>query len=342
MICSEEKTNYFSQPSIDVVGSAEDPRTHIFQLTESGVMVRRVHIKTEKGGEPIEILQFTDTHLNMLNARDLEENDPVSKSSYENRTTRRFRDGGTVGTTRAAMELSPFFDQTVVTGDVIDYITYGSLELMRELIVEPCPSVLVPIAMHDLVRRMQGTVEETTTLEERQELVKPYWPHDIFYESRVLGDKVMLIALNNCVGKYFDHQTERFKADLARARREGLVVLIFQHESMCTHNPKETAVIALRQDDRRFDPSKPYDYCNQFCGNDKNTDEESKRLYDLIYSGADVIKGIFCGHEHADIYTEVVAYYYDENGNKIDTVIPQYVLTGNMYDKGHILIVTVD
>lgn len=342
MIYSEEKTKYFSQPTVDIVGSAADPNTHIYQLLDSGIMVRRISIKSKKGGEPIEILQFTDTHLNKLNQRDIDENDPVIASTRLYRVTRRFRDEATVPSTKKAMALAPWFDQTVVSGDVIDYLTYGSLELMKEIIVDPCPSVLIPIASHDLVRKMQGVVEEITTLEERQEIVKPYWPHDIFYESRVLGDKVMIIALNNCVGKYYDHQTEKFKADLERARREDLIVLIYQHEPMCTHNPKETEVVFLRQDDQRIDPLKKYDFCNTFCGNDTETDEESKRLYDLIYSNGDIIKGVFCGHQHSDSYTEIVAYYYDENGNKIDTVIPQHILTGNMYQDGHILIVSVE
>ena len=342
MIISKEKEAYFSQPSVDIVGSAKDPRTHICQLTDSGMMVRRAYVKSKKGGEPIEILQFTDTHLNLLNQRDLDENDPVSMASYRGRTTKRFKDGATVRTTSAAMALTPFFDQTVVSGDVIDYITWGSLELMRDIIVKPLPDVLMPIGMHDLVRRMQGDVEETTTLAERQELVRPYWPHDIFYESRVLGDKVMVIALNNCAGRYFDHQTERFATDLARARRENLIVLLFQHEQMCTHNPLETGVVALRQDDKHTPPDAKIDFCNRFAGNDHDVDDESRRLYELIYSNGDVIKGIFCGHEHADIYTEVAAYYLDENGNRVDTVIPQHVLTGNMYQDGHIMIVTID
>ena len=340
MIYSEEKTKFFSQPTVDVIGSAADPRTHIYQLTETGMMVRYANFKSKKGGEPIEILQFTDTHLNKMNARDEAENNPVVASTRLYRMA--FRDEKTVPTTQAAMALTPFFDQTVVSGDVIDYITWGSLELMKEVIVDPLPNVLMPIAMHDLVRKMQGLVEDDTTLESRWEIVKPYWPHDIFYESRVLGDKVMVIALNNCVGKYYDHQTEKFKADLERARREDLIVLIFQHEPMCTHNPEEKAVIVLRQDDRHVDPLKPHNFCDGFCGNDRETDGESRRLYDLIYSNGDIIKGVFCGHQHCDIYTEIIAHYYDEQGNRVDTVIPQYVLTGNMYQQGHILIVTVD
>lgn len=340
MLHSEEKARYFSQPTVDLIGSAADPRTHIYQLAESGMTVRYANIKSKKGGEPIEILQFTDTHLNKINEKDVAENNPIVASTREFR--RSFRDEKTVPSTKAAMALTPYFDQTVVSGDVIDYLTWGSLELMKELIVDPCPNVLIPIGMHDLVRKMQGLLDDPTTLESRQEIVKPYWPHDIFYESRVLDDKVMLIALNNCVGQYFDHQTEKFKADLERARKEDLVVLIFQHEQMCTHNPKETGVIALRQDDRHADPNAPLDFCNTFGGNPNETDEESQRLYDLIYSNGDIIKGVFCGHFHCDCYTEIIAHYYDENGKKIDTVIPQYVLTGNMYGNGHIMIITVD
>ena len=342
MIRSEEKTRYFSQRTVDIVGSADDPRTHIYQLADSKMMVRKVTVPTKKGGDPIEILQFTDTHLNLMNQRDYDEADPVIVSTREYRVTPRFRDGATISSTKAAMALAPWFDQVVVSGDVIDYITWGSLELMKEIIVDPCPDVLMPIAMHDLVRCMQGKIPDNTTLEERWETVKPYWPHDIFYESRVLGNKVMVIALNNCEGKYYDHQTEKFKRDLERARREELVVLIYQHEPMCTHNPAERELIFLRQDDRHTDPLKPFDFCNTFCGNDTDTDEESRRLYELIYSNGDIIKGVFCGHEHADSYSEIIAWYSDENGNRIDTVIPQYVLTGNMYQDGHILIVSVE
>ena len=32
----------------------------------------------------------------------------------------------------------------------------------------------------------------------------------------------------------------------------------------------------------------------------------------------------------------------DENGNKVETVLPQYILTGNMYDEGHVRIITVE
>lgn len=340
MVHSEEKTRYFSQPTVDIVGSSADPRTHIYQLTESGMMVRYANFKTDKGGDKIEILQFTDTHLNRINQRDIEENNPVVASTRVYRKS--FRDEKTVPTTKAALALVPWFDQTVITGDVIDYLTWGSLELMKELITDPYPDVLMPIGMHDLVRKMQGIVDDPTTLESRQEIVKPYWPHDIFYTSRVLGDKVMVVQLNNCVGKYFDHQTEKLKADIERARAEGLIVLIFQHEQMCSHNPKEKAVVPLRQDDRHRSPDDPTNYFDAWGGNDADTDEESRRMYDLIRGSADVIKGVFCGHHHCDEYNEIIAWYTDAEGQRVDTVIPQYVLTGNMYGQGHIMIITVD
>ena len=68
-----------------------------------------------------------------------------------------------------------------------------------------------------------------------------------------------------------------------------------------------------------------------------STNEDTGQVYRLITSYGDVIKGIFTGHMHSDYYTEVQA--TDAGG--IETYIPQYVLTGNFYDKGHVLKITV-
>ena len=40
-----------------------------------------------------------------------------------------------------------------------------------------------------------------------------------------------------------------------------------------------------------------------------------------------------------DYYTEILASYIGENGKKVDTVLPQYILMGNMYDEGHVRII---
>ena len=60
------------------------------------------------------------------------------------------------------------------------------------------------------------------------------------------------------------------------------------------------------------------------------------------FSNADIVKAVFCGHMHSDYYTEIIATYKDADGKTVDTVIPQYVHTGSIYDgTGHVFRITV-
>lgn len=72
-------------------------------------------------------------------------------------------------------------------------------------------------------------------------------------------------------------------------------------------------------------------------GNSHKTKDDSNKVYNLIVNNADVIKGAFCGHLHSDYYTEIIA----KNSDGTDAVIPQYILTGTPYDKGHVMWITV-
>ncbi|MBR5527966.1 MAG: metallophosphoesterase [Clostridia bacterium] len=336
MITSTEKTQYFSKEKITVAGSPEKPETYIYQLGEDGIMFRHAEIDSGLGGEPIEILQSTDFHLNCLNARDCIEQRPCIKSTREFRLA--FRDGSTVPNTVRTMDITKFFDQTVITGDTIDYLTWGTLDLMDELVWNACPDVIVTMGGHDITRVMQGKVADETTLESRYDILKKFWRHDVNYFSKVLGDKVRIVCLNNGENKYLPGQAEMLEADIKDARERGIIVIIFQHEYLCTRNPAEEYVEPIRINDG----SGSRDFLHGFLGNEeycKNPDTAA--VYDVITQNADVVKGVFCGHKHSDFYTEIIASYTDKDGNKVDTVIPQYVLTGNMYDKGHALIITI-
>ena len=332
MIKSEEKSAYFAAERTDIEGSGADPRRHIFRLENEGIMFRTAHFDTEKGGDPIEILHTTDLHLNCLDAVDCIERRPCILSTREFRLG--YRDGSTVPNTVRTMALSKFFDQTVVTGDTLDYITHGTFDLTKRLVWDVCPDAFVTIGGHDITRVMQGKVPDDTTLESRYALLSENWRHDIHYVSRVLGDKVRVVAVNNGQSRFFSHQTERLRADISDARARGHIVLLFWHEPICTRNPNEVDVVPIRVNDG----SGTRDFCHSFIGKDGQTCAESLEFYNLVTHNADVIRGIFCGHWHSDFYTEILAETPD--GKK--TVIPQYVLTGNMYDKGHALIITVD
>ena len=334
MINTKEKQEYFSRQKIDIVGTSDDMNTYIYKLGDDGIMFREAVIDSGRGGDPVEILHSTDFHLNCLNARDCIEMRPCILSTREFRFA--FRDGRTVPNTISTMALSKFFDQTVITGDTIDYITWGTFDLMDELIWKPYPETLVALGGHDITRVMQGKVADDTTLESRYDLVKENWRHDVHYVSKILGDKVRVVVLNNGQSRYFDHQVEKFEKELENARRDGHIILVFQHEQLCTHNKNEKNANPLRINDG----SGNRNFCDNFMGCERS-DEPTKRMYKLITENADIVKGVFCGHWHSDYYTEIIASYKDEHGNKVDTFIPQYVLTGNMYDKGHALIITV-
>lgn len=329
----EEKARYFMQPRIDICGSWEDPRTHIYQLCHSRLMVREIEVLSGKGGEPIGILQISDMHLNAMNQRDWEENNPSVMSTREYRTA--FRDRYTVPNAVRAMELAQFYDQVILTGDIIDYLTYGSLELMRELVWEPCRTAMAAVGGHDITRVMQGRVPDPSTLESRYGILGQYWRHDLFYSSKVLGNKVMVIQMNNGESRYYDFQVKKLAGDMEKARKENLILLIFQHEPLCTRNPEESHVEPVRIGD----PDGDRNFCTGHLGW-KPLEKATEDMYRLITENGDIIKGIFCGHEHSTLYTEILA-SYTEKGIRKETVIPQYVDQGNLYDDGHVVIITV-
>lgn len=331
MIISREKNAYFSAEKTDIVESAACPNRHIYRLENEGIMFRYARFDTTKKGEPIEILHTTDMHLNCLDAVDCIEQRPCILSTRQYRLG--FRDGSTVPNTMRTMALAKFFDQTVITGDTLDYITHGTFDLMNRLIWQVCPDALVTLGGHDITRVMQGTVPDDTTLESRYELLAENWRHDIRYASRILGDKVHIVAADNGQSRYYAPQIEKFRAEIKEARKNNRIILLFQHEPICTRNPKEIDNTPLRVNDG----SGTRDFCNNFIGSD-GTDAESMEFYNLIVHNADVVRGLFCGHWHSDFYCEVLA----QTSDGTETVIPQYVLTGNMYDKGHALIITVD
>jgi len=63
-----------------------------------------------------------------------------------------------------------------------------------------------------------------------------------------------------------------------------------------------------------------------------------KQIYDLICNNGDIIYGTFCGHVHGDFYTEIHA----KTAAGEEIMIPQYMIQGTVYDRGHFLKITVE
>ena len=334
MVNSKAKERYFSQKTEDIVGTSADPRTHIYKLCDSRLMVREAEFDTKKGGDPIEITQISDLHFNYVNKRDFEEFRPCILSTLEGREWLAY--GGSVPNALRALEFASHTDQTIITGDTLDFLSWGCIDLMHKIVWDNDPDAIITLGGHDLGRVCQGKIQDPEPLEERYKIVKSVWKHDIFYYSKTLGDKVIVVGLDNGWGRYTDYQIEKLKADIEKAHKENLILLIFQHEQLCTRRECDEYVEPLRINDG----SGSRNFRDNFIGS-PSYDEKTLELYSLITENADVIKGIFCGHWHSDYYTEIAASYIDSDGNKVETTIPQYVLTGNPFDDGHVLKITV-
>ena len=298
-------------------------------MTDNEIKVRDVAFDSGKGGSPVVIVQLTDLHLSWVSEED--KKDPIIASSYENRVWS--KDGRFWEKVKKCLDFAESADLTVVTGDIYDYYTEETVRRTRELVFDRYEKLIACIGNHEPARKMQGLLPEVEPLEDRVKRLEDKWCNDIYYCSRVVGEKVLIIAMDNSsMSRFHDCQIEPLRADLERAREKGYVVLIFCHDPMSTGNPKYAALDTLDRGDcfnRNF--------YNSNIQINAESEGASGEVYRMITSSADVVGGLFCGHYHSDFYTEVEA--TTPTGEK--TVIPQYVLKGTIYDKGNAIRITV-
>ena len=318
-----------------VCGNPENPDTWLYIRNDNGIYVRGVEIDSGKGGEEVKILQFTDVHFNYVNEKDFDNEEVMGTIRH------RFWNAGgaSVIAVKKVMEYAKNFDQTVVTGDVLDYLTHGAMELMEKYIWDKDPEIMISLGSHDLTRQMQTGIKDKTSLESRYKIIENFWRHDVYYTSKILKDKVMIIQLDNNQHHYRDCQVSKLEADLEIARKNGYVVLIFQHDPLCTGYPEDAVKKALWAGEGAGDTRNYYDEAVGY----NPEDEATKKIYGMLTGNADIIKGFFCGHRHGCYYMEVKGSYTDENGNVIEKNIPQYVLEAVVYDDyaGHVTEITI-
>ena len=291
----------------------------------NNVKVRTVNISTGWGGETVTIGQVTDLHINYCTQNDL--NDPVLKSTYENRLW--LKNGASLPNVERCLESLKKSDLVVVTGDLYDYYSEGVVQKSAEYVFDKYDNVVACIGNHEVAMQMQGTVPETKTLDQRRALVQDSWCGDIEYASYVVKNKVMVILLDDSDGLFHAIQYNRLKADLTKARNNGYVVLIFYHIPMNTGNPAYAKTNELSG-------ANEIAYLNGvsiFPGYEGSTSEGDRKVTELIRTNGDIIKGCFCGHNHGDYYSEILA----TTPSGQSTIIPQYLVDGGAYDSGHVL-----
>lgn len=316
----------------NIVGSNADKNHHIYE-SENGIYVRDIEIDAGIGKE-VTVGVVSDLHFNYCNQKDFDEANPVVMASYEHRIW--LAGGESVPMARRCLEAISDCDQMIVNGDTLDFLTNGAMELMDREVWDKYPNVLASLGGHECTRKMQCPVEDPTTIESRFDILQNYWRHDIHYVSRLVGEKVICVVMNNSQGTFYDHQIEPLKKDIKLAKQNGYPILIFFHEPIDTNDPKDevtTKEMALLVGDGS---SYPKNFFNGMRLGNKGTDA-NKTVYNLIINNADVVKGVFAGHKHSDFYFEILG----ANSDGTPAIIPQYVTTATAYHQGHLLRVTI-
>ncbi|HBF15580.1 MAG TPA: hypothetical protein DDW30_07890 [Clostridiales bacterium] len=324
-----------------------------YPTTQSdGLKTRDFTIKAGETGHSLTIVQLTDLHIGICNEEDLA-NDTLAKT-YEVRGWSKRAEVTQNALRGLAYADSVKADQIMITGDALDYLSQGGLEWLKKNIWERYPNgkVLVSAGNHELIQRCgwdpvkqeDGSyLDETVSVEDRTNLLESNWGNDLYYNSRVLRDKVMVIQMDNglndrpdVAGSHFGQlfhpeQVEKLKSDLELAKEKRYVVLLFFHEAIGTGDPTDKVVNATYIPDSSVHNTQNL-YENVAAGT-KNDSEASEAIWNLIYENSDNIAAIFAGHVHGDFYSEV-------SGRT--RKIPQLFLTGSIYESGHALKITVE
>ena len=314
---------FYSQGTLEVPECGKCDAVKVYRMKYTGQYIFEIEINSGLGGESVEINQITDVHLNYASIADEEDKEVMGTRAV--RTWN--KEGEAVKSVINAMNAAQYSDQTVITGDILDYLSKGGLMLTKKHIIDRDHDVLMTLGGHELTKQMQTSLPDETPLEERYKMLEEIWPHDMFYYSKEVGGKVIAVCLDNSLGYFCECQIEKLEADIKKARDEGKIILAFMHEPIATKT-HEGAIPAFWE---MKGAHKAFDFDGETTvGAKPDTDKATARVYSLLTKNADVVKGVFCGHRHSGFYTEISASYTDENGTH-EAKIPQWVEPGNPY-----------
>lgn len=305
-----------------------------FYRLKNGLIVREVEYNFFDGAYgKLEIVQAGDTHLNYINDRDLLEDDPCVFATYKGRAWN--RDGGSVPCINAFMEYAGFFDMTVITGDILDFFSWGCAEMTEKLIVDRSKpeKLLMAIGNHEPAIHMipiDHTCGHTdTSLEAIHGRLSQFWVNDTKYASKVLKNKdgremVILAALDDQAHEFtWQEIYDGLEKDIAYARAHGLKMLLTAHCPMSTRGGREVDLVSYYYQGDTSYPKWNIDLGKREAGSTGK--ELDTKIHRLITDNADIIRGVFVGDYHSFMYTEIEG--TDPNHIKI----PQYVASANAY-----------
>ncbi len=308
-----------------------------FSVLDNGVKVMNFNIDAVDGAndEVITLSHVTDVHLNVLNERDFANARPEVISFYRNRY--HLKDAQTAKATKNMMKAADALsEQVILTGDTLDALNYGSLDLMKRLMITPYPNAIHASGNHELWQDTGvGQISDTMTMDEKRAVYQEYMPHDSAYSTKLLKNKVLLIQIDNAVSwgegsySYSEEQYQALSRDLAMARENNYTVIIAQHLPLqfgvkTGDNKNNNQILEANAPNNlsgvKVDMSSNDAYIMTDPAGTMGTRTVATKTHRLITSYSDVIKGILVGHHHDAAVLDVI----DIDTNEM-TGIKQYM-----------------
>jgi hypothetical protein len=321
----------------DENGNITDPNRVIY--TQNGLFVRDVAIDVDTLGgddEAYEICFITDSHFNVLSTNDILNGSKYILGSYRGRYYYTYRRAYIV----KQLAYASRFDRVVFGGDQFDYLSDGNLTSVDRMITKKSinGSVKMVLGNHESAEFCAPVdvvnAHEVLTLEEKYAQIQNYWANDTYIDGEIVKNKqgkavAMMIYLDNSDEEYWQVQLDTLPTYFAEAREAGVPVFIYQHIPMLTMNPDETEVwysgmegsFAMNESESKNGEKVDFTSASGYMG-DANSTQLTKDVCALIRKNADIVKGVFCGHTHENVYTEIVGLNADGTPN--DLRIPQH------------------
>ncbi|MBO5059513.1 MAG: hypothetical protein J6C82_01185 [Clostridia bacterium] len=294
--------------------------------------------------EPLEFISYGDQHFKYMDGLDYEDPEIMytakKRKDSVNPIRRHYQSAQTM------MEYASMFDYTMSVGDTVDFFSYGSLDIAKDVLFDKDPDMLVALGYHDyVVYTMNGRSSKEFNQSAAKKVLSSMYPNDITYASYdVPNTPIKVVYMDDSRnGQYYysDGIHDKLAADIADAKANGKYIFIMKHEGMCTNDEDATTQEGFITGDLNDENSIGYvNTINKYInyktqqGNvwfntisgQENYDQVkgTKAVLELIYHNADVIKGVFHGHVHANYVSEIKADYTDSEGNVVETTIPQY------------------
>lgn len=334
-VIDEQKAELAADYKSQLANNSKD--AYGFTTLDNGVKVMNFVIDAVDGSnnETVTLSHVTDVHLNLLNKRDFANARPEVISFYRNRY--HLMNGRTANATEKMMSVADALsDQVVLTGDTLDALNYGTLDLMKRLMITKYPNALHASGNHELWQDTGvGQISDTMTMDEKRAVYQEYMPHDSAYSTLLLKNKVLLIQMDNAVSwdegsySYSEEQYQALAKDLAMARENNYTVIIAQHLPLqfgvkTGANKNNNQILAADAPNNfsgnKVDMSSNDSYIMTDPDGSRGGREVATKTHRLITSYSDVVKGILVGHHHEAAVLDVI----DIDTNQM-TGIKQYM-----------------